>query len=54
VVVEVEAEGEMSIRDPFEVLDIQAFSPEEIPIGSLSHDHDYQLQNYFSGLTTLE
>ncbi len=53
VVVEVDAIGTMHIQDPREVLDIQAFPPEAIPIGTLSHDHDRQLQDYFNGYTTL-
>ncbi len=53
VVVEVDAIGAMQIQDPREVLDIKAFPPESIPIGTLSHDHDRQLQDYFNGQTTL-
>ena len=53
VVVEVDATGTMQVQDPREVLDIKAFPPEAIPIGTLSHDHDRQLQDYFNGYTTL-
>lgn len=53
VVVEVEADGQMQIKDPMEVLDVRAFLPAAVPIGTLSHDHDRQLQDYFNGLTTL-
>lgn len=53
IVVEVEAAGTMQIKDPMEVLDIQAFEPASIPIGTLAHDHDRQLKDYFEGLTTL-
>lgn len=53
VVVEVEATGSMKINDPVEVKDIQAFAPTDIPIGTLSHDHDRQLKDYFAGYTTL-
>jgi ADP-ribose pyrophosphatase YjhB (NUDIX family) len=53
VVVEVEAQGLMRIKDEMEVTDVQAFSPSALPIGTLSHDHDQQLQDYFDGLTTL-
>ncbi len=53
IVVEVDATGKMQVQDPNEVLAIQAFSPEAIPIGTLSHDHDRQLQDYFNGCTTL-
>lgn len=53
VVVEVEVAGKMSIQDPMEVLDVQAFQPSSLPTEPLSHDHDRQLQDYFNGLTTL-
>lgn len=53
VVVEVEATGAMKINDPVEVRDIRAFAPMDIPIGTLSHDHDRQLKDYFAGYTTL-
>jgi len=53
VVVEVEAQGQMVVKDPMEVTDVQAFSPSSLPLGKLSHDHDRQLQDYFDGLTTL-
>jgi len=53
VVVEVEAQGEMSITDTMEISDVQAFSPASLPLGTLSHDHDRQLQDYFNGQTTL-
>lgn len=53
VVVEVEAQGEMQIKDEMEVTEVQAFHPSALPLGTLSHDHDHQLQDYFNGLTTL-
>jgi 8-oxo-dGTP diphosphatase len=52
VVIEVEADGEMRV-DPLETIDVQAFHPDEIPIGRLSHDHRQQLDDYFAGKTTL-
>lgn len=53
VVVEVEAQGDMQIKDPMEVTDVKAFSLASLPLGDLSHDHDRQLQDYFNGQTTL-
>ena len=53
VVVEVEAQGTMQISDPMEVLAVQAFSRDALPLGGLSHDHDRQLQDYLNGQTTL-
>ncbi|OUC14821.1 MAG: NUDIX hydrolase [Alkalinema sp. CACIAM 70d] len=53
VVVEVEAVGQMQALDEMEILDVQAFYPDDIPPGKLSHDHNRQLQDYFNGLTTL-
>jgi 8-oxo-dGTP diphosphatase len=52
VVVEVDADGEMRV-DPVETIDVQAFHPNEIPTGRLSHDHRQQLDDYFAGKTTL-
>ncbi|NJO43461.1 MAG: NUDIX hydrolase [Cyanobacteria bacterium CRU_2_1] len=51
IFVEAKVEGEMQIHDTLEVKDIHAFSPTDIPIGELSHDHDRQIQDYFNGLT---
>lgn len=53
VVVEVDATGNLQAEDTIEVLDVKAFEPTSIPIGTLSHDHDRQLQDYFEGQTTL-
>jgi ADP-ribose pyrophosphatase YjhB (NUDIX family) len=53
VVVEVEAQGTMDVQDTLEISEVKAFEPSAIPIGSLSHDHDRQLQDYFDGKTTL-
>jgi 8-oxo-dGTP diphosphatase len=53
IVVEAEVEGEMTITDTLEVLDIQAFPPSSLPKPNMSHDHARQLQNYLNGLTTL-
>jgi ADP-ribose pyrophosphatase YjhB (NUDIX family) len=53
VVVEVEAHGTMHVQDTMEIRDVQAFSPASLPLGTLSHDHDRQLKDYFDGLTTL-
>lgn len=53
VVIEASVEGEMRVEDTLEVMNIQAFSPPEIPKGELSHDHDRQLKDYFSGSTVL-
>ena len=46
VLLEVEAEGELEPEDKLEVLQVKAFTPEELPLGDLSHDHDRQLGDY--------
>ncbi|WP_414549788.1 NUDIX hydrolase [Anabaena sp. CCY 0017] len=53
VVVEAEVQGEMEIQDTLEVMEIQAFSADSLPLGKMSHDHTRQLQDYLNGLTTL-
>lgn len=53
IVLEASVEGEMLVQDTLEISNIRAFSHQEIPQGELSHDHDRQLQDYFSGTTVL-
>lgn len=53
VVVEAEVEGTMEVQDTLEVIEIQAFSPDSLPLEPMSHDHSRQLQDYLNGLTTL-
>lgn len=53
VVVEADVDGYMEAEDTLEVLDIQAFSPDSLPSGEMSHDHTQQLRDYLNGLTTL-
>ena len=49
ILLEVEAEGELIAEDKLEVLQVKAFSKDELPLGDLCHDHDQQLQDYFAG-----
>jgi 8-oxo-dGTP diphosphatase len=53
IVVEAEVQGTMNVSDPLEVIEIQAFSPDSLPPGQMSHDHSRQLEDYLKGLTTL-
>lgn len=53
VVIEADVQGTMKVKDTLEINEVQAFERSEIPIGSLSHDHDRQLQDYFDGKTTI-
>jgi 8-oxo-dGTP diphosphatase len=53
IAVEAEVEGEMTIKDPLEVMEIQAFPSSSLPQPDMSHDHFRQLQDYLNGLTTL-
>jgi ADP-ribose pyrophosphatase YjhB (NUDIX family) len=48
---EVTAAG--SIQDQLEISAVQAFPLDRLPLGSLSHDHDRQLQDYLAGATTI-
>lgn len=48
-----EVRGTMSVQDTLEVLDVQAFPSERLPLGNLSHDHERQLQDYLQGLTII-
>jgi ADP-ribose pyrophosphatase YjhB (NUDIX family) len=53
VVVETAVQGTMQIQDKLEIIDVQAFLPSALPVGTLTHDHDQQLRDYLSGQTTL-
>jgi 8-oxo-dGTP diphosphatase len=53
VLVEADVEGTMKPQDTLEVLEVQAFERDRLPLGNLCHDHDRQLNDYFSGSTTL-
>lgn len=53
ILVEARVTGDFAIQDQEEVMAVQAFAREEIPRGSLAHDHDRQLQDYFNGATVL-
>ena len=53
VLVEVDADGVLEAEDKLEVLQVKAFSKSELPLGDLCHDHDRQIQDYFTGQTTL-
>ncbi|MDJ0572666.1 MAG: NUDIX hydrolase [Pleurocapsa sp. MO_192.B19] len=53
ILLEVEAEGELKVADKLEVLEVKAFSKDELPLGDLSHDHDRQLQDYFNDAITV-
>ena len=53
VALEAYVDGEFHIRDKAEVMRIAAFTVDDIPRGNLAHDHDQQLQDYFSGATVL-
>ncbi len=51
--VEAKVEGNLQVKDTSEILEVQAFSLDVLPLGNLSHDHERQLQDYLNGLTTL-
>ena len=53
VLLEVEAEGELEPEDKLEVLQVKAFTKDELPLGNLSHDHDRQLQDYLDGIVAI-
>jgi ADP-ribose pyrophosphatase YjhB (NUDIX family) len=52
VAVEVQVEGQFSIEDKGEILEIQAFNPAQVPT-DLAHDHGQQLTDYWKGITQL-
>ncbi|ACK67621.1 NUDIX hydrolase [Rippkaea orientalis PCC 8801] len=53
ILIEAEVTGTLAIRDSLEVLAVEAFDKDHLPLGNLSHDHDRQLVDYLQGLTVL-
>lgn len=53
ILLEVEAVGELNPKDKLEVLQVKAFTKDELPLGNLCHDHDRQLQDYFNGAVAI-
>jgi len=53
VVVEAEVTGHLATQDALEVLNVKAFTLEELPLGNLSHDHDRQIRDFLQGLTII-
>ncbi|MBE9225733.1 NUDIX hydrolase [Phormidium sp. LEGE 05292] len=53
VLVEASVQGIMGAQDTLEVSEVEAFAIASLPKGDLSHDHDRQLQDYLSGVTTV-
>ena len=53
ILIEAKVQGNFKIKDTLEIVDVEAFPPESIPLGNLSHDHDRQLKDYFQGGTIL-
>ncbi|MFW6358251.1 MAG: NUDIX domain-containing protein [Chroococcales cyanobacterium] len=54
VLLAVDAQGTLAVKDGLEVSEVKAFSPQAIPLESLSHDHARQLQDYFNGATIVD
>lgn len=51
IVIAAQVEGEVKTEDSLEVMDVKAFTQEELPLGNLSHDHDRQLNDFLAGAT---
>jgi 8-oxo-dGTP diphosphatase len=49
IVIAAQVEGEVKTEDSLEVMDVKAFTREELPLGNLSHDHDRQLSDFLAG-----
>ncbi|MBF2035444.1 MAG: NUDIX hydrolase [Leptolyngbyaceae cyanobacterium T60_A2020_046] len=54
VALEVFVQGSPRVSDPLEVLEVRAFSTQDILMLSLSHDHNRQLQDYLAGALVVE
>jgi len=54
ITLEVQVDGVLNIEDSLEILEVKGFSISELPIGTLAHDHDIQLQNYLAGIVAID
>lgn len=52
-ILEVRATGNLQVEDTLEILEVRAFTREELPFSELSPDNTRQLQDYFNGVTTI-
>ncbi len=52
IAIEAKVEGDCRLQET-EILEIQAFLPDDIPQEQLSHDHNRQFQDYWEGKTAL-
>lgn len=48
ILIETQVTGEMNIEDTREILQVKAFSRDDLPLGNLAHDHDRQIQDYLA------
>lgn len=53
VLVAATVQGTFNIQDTLEIAEVQSFSLTELPVDSLSHDYQRQIQDYLSGMTVL-
>lgn len=53
ILIEADVDGTFNVQDVLEVTEVKAFSPSDLPLGNLSHDHEQQLTDYLQGLTVL-
>lgn len=53
ILIEADVDGTFNVEDVLEVTEVKAFSPSDLPLGNLSHDHEQQLTDYLQGLTVL-
>jgi len=47
------AEGAFNILDEAEVIEVQAFNTDALPMEKMAHDHAVQLNDYFAGKTVV-
>ena len=53
ILIEATVTGHLEVQDDLEISDVQAFTTERIPFGSLAHDHERQLKDFFAGKTII-
>ncbi len=53
ILLAVTVRGDFLVGDALEISHVQAFDRDRLPQGTLSHDHDRQLQDYLNGETII-
>lgn len=54
ILIEADVMGDFAIQDTNEIMEVQAFLPDQLPQSNLAHDHQQQLADFLAGKTTIQ